>query len=366
MLDVVNGRLRAGRVGVTVEQRGGKLYLVATLPPKPGSGKVRPYQQRIALGINANPAGLKRAELEAKRLGLQLAEKSFEWEVKPQDVITTDAIALFKAKYYAERGSNPRTETTWSSTYATWFNKLPVAVLTEELLLEVIKTTEVNTRARQAICLAFRALGRQFGIELDIKRLRGNYSRKQVRPRSLPSDKTIEASVMLFSYDPYRWVYGMMATYALRNHEVFLVDIDYLIETGICEVIEKDGLRSKSSSGKVWPLYPSWVDYFDLQNPRIPKINGKNNREKGSQITKAFKRAEIPFRPYDLRHCWARRAIELGLDSRLAAQQMRHTHQEHTSTYNAWLTEADHDNAWQKIKRRIDDNASANKEDTLA
>ena len=79
MLESLNARLKTGRIGVTVEQRGDYLYLVATLPPKPHSGKIRSHQQRIALGVRANPAGFKRAELEAKKLGVQLAEGSFTW-----------------------------------------------------------------------------------------------------------------------------------------------------------------------------------------------------------------------------------------------------------------------------------------------
>lgn len=353
MLDEINNRLKAGRVGVRVEQRGEKLYLVATLPPKPDSGRLRDYQQRIALGINANSAGWKKAELEARRLGIQLTEGSFTWEVRKERIEVEEAIELFRTRYFVERGHTPKTETTWESNYATWFRKLPDTELTGELLLQVIKTTGANTRARQLTCQAFKALATHFEIELDVGRLRGSYGQKQVKPRNLPTDREIEQAVNLFGYDPYRWVYGMMAAYALRNHEVLLVDTEYLVETGICSVIEKGGLSSKSRGGKIWPLYPHWVELFDLQNVRMPNINGKTNKENGQRIGRAFTRAEVPFHPYDLRHCWARRSIELGLDSRLAAQQMRHSHQVHTNTYNAWLSDADHAKAWENIKRRI-------------
>jgi integrase len=355
MLEEVNARLKAGRVGVRVEQRGDRLYLVATLPAKPGTNRTRPHQQRIALGVKANPAGIKRAELEAKKLGLRLAEGKFTWEPKREKLLTGEAVEIFKAQYFSEKGRSPKTETTWVGNYENWFKRLPDAVLTTEALTEGILTTEANSRGRQLACQAYKLLADRFDVDLDVSRLKGNYGQRSVNPRDLPTDKEIVEAVNRFTYAPYYWVYGVMATYALRNHEVFLVDLEYLQETGICYVGERlnsEGkiLTSKSHGGKVWPLYPDWVELFDLKNVRMPRINGKDNRANGQRVSRAFARSNIPFHPYDLRHCWARRAIELGLDSRLAAQQMRHSHQIHTNTYNAWLTDADHSKAWERIR----------------
>ncbi|MEH2156484.1 hypothetical protein [Nostoc sp.] len=64
-IEVINDRLKKALIGVRVEARGDRLSLRATLPPKPGSNKTKPYQQYLALGICANPAGLQRAEAEA-------------------------------------------------------------------------------------------------------------------------------------------------------------------------------------------------------------------------------------------------------------------------------------------------------------
>lgn len=350
MLDALNNRLKVGKIGVSVEQRGDRLYLVATLPPKPGSGKIRPYQQRIALGIRANPAGFKRAELEAKRLGVQLAEGSFTWNKPAGDVTVREAIAEFEKRYFTERERNPKTETTFSSNYAQLFKKLPLEEkLTHELLIEVIKRTEPNTRNRQLICRAYVALGKAFGIDLDIDKLKGDYGLKRVNPKTLPSDQVIQETVELFSYEPYQWVYGMLATFGLRPHEVFLIDPDVLIKDGICHVLD-----GKTGSGKVWPLYPEWLDFFDLKNIRQPNITAKVHRDYGARIGKAFNRNKIPFSPYALRHCWARRAIELGLDSQLAAKQMRHSHSVHVTIYSAWLDDLVHERAFKRILNNPD------------
>jgi hypothetical protein len=71
-----NGRLKASWVRVTVQQTGDKLYLQATLPPKPDSEKTKPYQQRIALGIGAHVRGVSLAEKEARKVGLCWIAKS--------------------------------------------------------------------------------------------------------------------------------------------------------------------------------------------------------------------------------------------------------------------------------------------------
>ncbi|NET39121.1 MAG: integrase, partial [Cyanothece sp. SIO1E1] len=74
-----NGRLKAARVGVHIEQSGGKLRLRATLPPKPGSSRTEAHQQRISIGVPANLSGLKTAEKEARKIGALLACDEFDW-----------------------------------------------------------------------------------------------------------------------------------------------------------------------------------------------------------------------------------------------------------------------------------------------
>lgn len=69
-LNQANGRLHTAKVGVKIEVKGDRLYLRATLPPKPDSEKNHHYQQRIALGFHANPAGISLAEAEARKVGV--------------------------------------------------------------------------------------------------------------------------------------------------------------------------------------------------------------------------------------------------------------------------------------------------------
>jgi len=64
-LEAVNERLRAAKSKARLYQREEMLWLQATLPSKPGNFRIKPYQQRISLGVPATEDGFKRAEQEA-------------------------------------------------------------------------------------------------------------------------------------------------------------------------------------------------------------------------------------------------------------------------------------------------------------
>ncbi|MFH7029385.1 MAG: hypothetical protein ACHBN1_29340 [Heteroscytonema crispum UTEX LB 1556] len=54
-----NGRLRASKIGIAIQQRGNALWLRGTFPPKPNSCKTKPHQQRISLKTKEQPLGVK-------------------------------------------------------------------------------------------------------------------------------------------------------------------------------------------------------------------------------------------------------------------------------------------------------------------
>ena len=84
-IEAINARLETAQLGLKIYQRGEKLSIRGTLPPKPSSKRTKPHQQLISLGVYANPAGLEYAESEAFRLGGLLAQKRFSWEAISSD-----------------------------------------------------------------------------------------------------------------------------------------------------------------------------------------------------------------------------------------------------------------------------------------
>ncbi|GAX39741.1 integrase family protein [Tolypothrix sp. NIES-4075] len=149
--------------------------------------------------------------------------------------------------------------------------------------------------------------------------------------------------------EAWRWVYGMLATYGLRNHEVFRLDFGAIARG---DYIVNVGENSKTGARRVWPCYPEWFSQFNLQEVTLPKVNlDRPNADIGHAVTLWFHR-HIPFQPYDLRHCWAVRTLEFGLDVSLAAQQMGHSAQIHTELYHHWINERHHQRAFELMMHR--------------
>jgi len=352
-----NGRLRSANVGVAIELHGQRLYLRGTLPPKPDEpGKTEFHQQRLALGrlgVRANPIGVKQAEAEARKVSALLACKEFSWQpylrqhTEPSQTVA-DWVTRFETDYFSGRDRNPQSQTTWDKDYRDSFKKLPAtAELTLELLRATILTTPPDTKTRKRVCMAYKALARLAGLELITKQLQGSYSPRRVQPRDIPTDRTIAEYYHQIPSPSWRWAYGMQAVYGLRNHELFHLDFSRF---PILTVLDS----TKTKYRMVWAIYPEWLEEWELEKVDIPEVTGRNNTILGSRVTEAFDRYSIPFNPYDLRHAWAVRSLEFGLDVSLAAAQMGHSVQVHTNLYHHWISEEIHQRAYDLLMARGD------------
>jgi integrase len=347
-----NGRLKAANVGAAIARIGDRLTIRATFPPKPDSDKDRPYQQRLFLGYHANPTGLKLAEAEARKIGALLDCGDFEWQPYLSEKLDApltvgDWVSKFESDYFTRRARTTKSETTWKGDYWKVLSKLDRdAALDADLLRSAIASTKPDTKTRKRYCMVFGALARLAGIELDTKAMAGTYSPKRVKSRDLPDDRSIAECFYKIDSPEWQWVYGMLATYGLRPHEVFHLAFESM---PILDVLD-----GKTGARKVWPCYPEWVEQFDLAVPKVPPVTGRNNTELGARVSPIFSKYDIPFVPYDLRHCWAVRTINFGLDISLAAQQMGHSAQVHTDLYHAWISERHHQRAYEAIMMRSD------------
>ena len=346
-----NGRLKSAKVGVSIQARGGKLHLQATLPPKPNSNRKDVHQQRISLGINANGAGISYAEAEARKVGALLACKEFDWLPYVAIAQNTDTVATiladFEKDYFTRRQRNPKSETTWEKDYFAVLKRLPQnQPLSSEIIMQAIAQTNPDSRQRRRFCMVLTAFAKFADMAIDLKRYAGTYNPRRAKPRDLPADAMIQDWYDQIPDPQWQWFYGMLATYGLRPHEAFHIDFDlYPIAT------VTDG---KTGARRVWACYPEWCDRFDLQIIFPPKIIAKNNTELGAKAGRYFKRIGLPFNLYDLRHCWAVRTLEFGLDLSLAAQQMGHSVQVHSDLYHAWISDSHHQKAYDAIMQRSD------------
>jgi hypothetical protein len=157
--------LKAAKLGIRVAQRGDRLSLRATFPPRPDSNKAKPYQQYLPLEVYANPSGFKHAESEAHRVATLLGIRKFDWteflmeEVEEVPVVSIpEWIERLEKEYFGQRARNKKSQETWNKEYFRILKRLPEQPLTIELLTDLIYSTPADTRVRRRTCYAARAL----------------------------------------------------------------------------------------------------------------------------------------------------------------------------------------------------------------
>ena len=257
-------------------------------------------------------------------------------------------IEKFKEDFF-QRGSS---ETTWRTEYWKMLKHLPQdETLTPNLLHELVLSTTVNTRTRKRACMVYGAIARFAKLDYNPSPYAGKYSPKSVSPRNIPSDDLIVEWFDRLKNPSWRWVYAMLATYGIRPHEAFRVDFDQL-QTDRILWVEND---TKTGSRQVWAFHPEWFDEFDLSDVRLPNIQlDRTNDRVGHSATAYFGELGLPFRLYDLRHRWAIRTLEYGLDIGLASKQMGHSREVHERIYHRWINATIHQRAYEAILNRGD------------
>ncbi|MDV3348563.1 site-specific integrase [Leptolyngbyaceae cyanobacterium CCMR0082] len=355
----VNQRLKAAKLGLQIERRGDRLNLRGTLPPRPGSPKLRPYQQRVPLKLPATKAGLKQCEQTAKIIAAQLLQNTFDWRnylgvvagLRMAGADLSAQIDAFEQYFFETRRSQSSAaslQTTWEKAYVPYLRKLQATaehhrnLSLPEAIYATVQSTKANSRSRQICCTALAALAEFLNLDLptDLKSFWGNYGNSHTQLRELPSDEQIIEVYDSLKNPRWQYVYGMMATYGLRNHEVFFCDRTC---TPNAEIIVRE--TTKTGHHEVWPFYPEWVERFNLTTGELPNVNtdldATTLQRVGQQVTTQFRRYKIPFSPYDLRHAWAVRTILMGLPDAVAARMMGHSVQVHNRTYHRWMTYRD-------------------------
>ncbi len=374
-----NALLAEGGVALRLERRGQRLGLRGPLPCRQGGDRFR--VQRISLGLAADGPGLEEARSRLRRVQQQLQQHSFDWaswgsasagateitaaagQRPGRGLDPQAAVQRFEQGFFADprRRRNPSgCRTTWTSAYRPYLRRLQRLAQQQGLalglpLLElVLESYPLASRGRQQCGTALAALARQEGLALpaDWGERAGGYGLHAAQFRQLPSDGQILEWIERIPNPGWRLAYGLMATYGLRNHEVFFTDLSALAPGGdrVLRVLP----TSKTGEHQVWPFQPEWVERFEL--PRLgldrallPAVTTDLRRttlqQVGRRVAEQFRRYDLPLTPYDLRHAWAVRTIHIGLPDTVAARMMGHSVAIHTRTYHHWITRRDQQQA---------------------
>ena len=363
----INKDLASKGINLRIEKRGKNLNIRGSLPDKnsPGLSKF----QRISLKLQNNIQGLEESKKAIELIDFQLKKGQFCWShwikekaissVKNNKINLGYEIESFKKYFFSDtsKSKSPASMiSTWQSAYKPYMNRLleisdkHSLELGESLLLKILLSYKENSRSRQQCGIALGALARYLNLVLpeNWKQLQSGYGIHESNFRKLPTDKEIINGFKLIPNQKWRFVFGLMATYGLRNHEVFFCDLACLKKDG--DKILRVFPRTKTGEHQVWPFHPEWVSLFDLDKESdtsdlLPSIKtdlkDTTLQHIGRRVSEQFRRYKIPFTPYDLRHAWAVRTILIGLPNTVSAKMMGHSVSIHTKTYHHWITRRD-------------------------
>ena len=362
-LSRINAGLRSSGIRLRLERRGHRLGLRGPLPRRDGKPGFK--VQRISLGLSDDAEGRRRALQHLHQVEAELEADCFQWIEAPQSSAGA-ATALESAleRFQQTFETDPRrrrypagARSTWSAAYQPYLRRLRdqgESQLSAGLLERVLESYPLASRSRQQCGLVLGLLARQEQLNLpaDWTERAAGYGLHQARFRQLPSDSRILELVDAIPNPGWRLVYGLMATYGLRNHEVFFTDFHGLDQDqdAVLRVLP----TTKTGEHQVWPFLPEWVDRFGLRSlgccrELLPSVCTDLSRttlqQVGRRVAEQFRRYRLPLTPYDLRHAWALRTIHRCLPDTVAARMMGHSGAIHTRTYHHWITRRDQQQA---------------------
>ena len=192
--------------------------------------------------------------------------------------------------YFNRRERNEQSQTTWDTDYNHIFKRIDSREnLTEETLIQLVLTTDPDTRQRQRAVMAASSLAKFAEIEVDLRRYKENYSYLKNSDRILPTEQKIIKQYWSIPNQHWQRAYGLMAAYGVSNHELFHVDLDSLQEQPghLVSTYRKNhyGIR------RIYCLYPEWYEDWKLyKHIDLPQVTGKNNRDLGHRGSTVFRR----------------------------------------------------------------------------
>ncbi|NJR37772.1 MAG: hypothetical protein HC781_01700 [Leptolyngbyaceae cyanobacterium CSU_1_4] len=353
---------------LTIRAKGGKLYVRSRhFPPKPGEREAG--RTELALECSATVSGLKVAIAKAKDIDSQLVWGRFDWKPflkgahKPPELVR-EWVERYTAWHWEKTARNPTKENSYHKNYWLYFQKLPQdKPLSIELLRDTLtKRSRAASRNRELYCMSFRKLAefaaKQGAIDIaeldefrvELKELKRGYEAEPILPEHLPTDDEVVEIWKNITSPAWKWAYGVMAIYGIRPSELFNLDLERILPT-------LDELRvfneTKTGTRLTYPCPASWRELFQPWNVVFPAIDteGKSNNVLGEKITTAFRQIKIPHSPKALRHAWCIRTVMKGIPDSIGAKWAGHSVQIHTKTYHQAISQAQHQEVFERMRR---------------
>jgi integrase len=319
-------------------------------------------------GVDISDTGISNGFEIAQRISLQikLDRYSEDWlqrEIYRSANILTfgDAITAFPSKWLRNRASDPKSTPRQKQNTLTTYRRtltriqrdgnIPDLQPFDRHLISQILDRYPPGWPRKRVTSTLSVVCSTLGISYDFK---GKSKTPKTKEREIPRDSEIEAIYQRFeTFDrrghgygkklamAYQWIFAVLATYGLRSHEIFAIDLErsFKPETHYWLFLDDtltDGL--KTGRRAIPPLLPEWVDKFAIADIFYPFLTSSNPSQKANAIGRYFHRHKLGIKPYDLRHAYAIRSRRFMtvLD---AANSMGHDVATHTRIYQQYITD---------------------------
>ncbi|MBD1881137.1 hypothetical protein [Coleofasciculus sp. FACHB-T130] len=363
-LQTINTNLKADGVKVQLVRVGNTIALQFSAPLRDGDKPTVAGRssKQYKLGANCpwSADGLTLADSYARQIGHHLLHKTFTWQwfdseiAKKSESITTETpktigelIEEFKVKYFHTKKRGRQSEATLKK----WLEQLQALPtdkpLSSELIMQAVQSTKAESSKRVNLVKALSVFCNIISFKFEFKGLKNGYKPKE---KTIPTDEKIEQYRLTFQpskyrpnfqWEEYQWLYGILATYGLRIHEVWAIDIPKFLDPANTDnVITLDESLTeglKTGERVVFPLHPEWVEKFNLKDVKMPQFSS-NLEDKSTAVCRRFKDRKIPFTPHTLRHAYAIRGHVLGIPIKEMANNMGHSVQMHTDTYQKYMS----------------------------
>ncbi|OKH35028.1 hypothetical protein NIES2101_38155 [Calothrix sp. HK-06] len=303
-------------------------------------------------------------------------DHSFE-KYKPSKILDKNTIKTaqyyldnFESRYFAgKRKRDPQSEETFRKS----FQKLKYYLKGKEsctfnlkLIEETILVTEFGTDTRHkrvsylsSFCNLYPELQKMIQLNnFNFNDYKGDY---EAESRDIPPDEMviegfnkIQIKEIQRGYpsESWGWVYGVLATYGLRPHEILAIDFNKSFKPPSYEIYLDENLCEgiKTGSRFVPPIPEEWVHTFGLADVNLSQerkeiltqiLKGKKARGTKDNFADAnngkFRNVNIGFQPYDLRHAYAIRGYLFGFTISQMAKFMGHSTIMHEKIYQKYL-----------------------------
>lgn len=198
----------------------------------------------------ATTEGLKLAVIEAQKIEADLIYGRFSWSADINTLTVGQAIQEFEQHYWATREKTVNRANNYKYDYRNHFLFLPQdEILTEELLKKALLTTAPDSRQRRGMTIAYNALLKHFKIESDLNKYKGNY--QPTSKQSIPTIEDIDRYYAKMRSPQWRWVFGIIACYGIRPHEIFHLDCGLMQEYPPALQVKEN---TKTGARLVYPL----------------------------------------------------------------------------------------------------------------